>query len=242
MGVGCAHWRRDIARLALLPLGQPPVQFAFTLSSEMHFRYIGKVALIGRIILLVVSLATIGSSPCLADQLQWNALSTCEQAVQAIGRESLLISYCSQANEDYIELWFVRRAYIVHTPADGLFEIRVFAKCLYRSRNAFSPEEFPVSTAQWSFNKVRDPRWFVEGIDLAYVYVHTGDRSFQCLGKVLGLECLIEVETISLPSDVMEEIAPRISPGHQISLQSFDHLPAWPPRSSKAIPLRGTRY
>lgn len=203
----------------------------------MHSIHVGKGATICRIIILVVSLATIGSSTCLADQLQWNALSACEEAVQAIGRESLLISYCSQANEDYVELWLVRGAYVIHTPAEGLFEVLVVAKRLYKSQKAFSSGEFPVSADQWGFNEVRDSGWFVEGIDLAYTYIHTGDSSFHCLGNVLGLECLVGVETISLPGYVMEKMTPRRSRGHHISLQSFDFLPARRPRaSSKRLP------
>ena len=202
----------------------------------MHSIHVGKEATICRIIILVVSLATIGSSTCLADQLQWNALSVCEEAAQAIGRQSLLISYCSQANEDYVELWLVRGAYIVDTPAEGLFEVLVLAKCLYKSQRAFSAGEFPVSADQWGFNEVHDSGWFIERIDLAYVYTHTGDSSFQCLGKVLELECLVGVERISLPGDVMEKMMLRRSPNLHISLQSFDLLPARPREDSKDIP------
>ena len=157
--------------------------------------------------------------------------------MQAIGRESLLISYCSQANEDYVELWFVRGAYVVHTPAEGLFEVLVLAERLYKSQKAFSSGEFPVSDDQWGFNEVHESGWYIQRIDLAYTYIYTGDGSFQCLGKVLGLECLVGVETISLPGDVMEKISPRRSPGHLVTLQSFDLLPAWRSHvSSKRAP------
>lgn len=194
----------------------------------MDTTYVGKRAAICRIAILVVSLVIVGSSTCLADQLQWNAFSICEEATRVIGRQSLLVSYCSQMNEDYVELWLVRGAYVVDTPAEGLFEVLVLAKRLYRSRKAFSSGEFPVAANHWNFNEVRDSGWFVAGIDLAYAYVYTGDSFFQCLGKVLGLECLIEVETIALPSDVMEKLAPRRSSGHQISLPPFDLPPARP--------------
>jgi len=170
----------------------------------MNFIHVGKGVTICRITILVVSLATIGFSTCFGDQLQWNALSVCEEAAQAIGHESLLISYCSQANEDYVEVWLVRDLKVVDTPVPGLFEILILAKCLYSSHRAFSSEELSVSDENWTLNEVRDPRWFVEGIDLAYAYIHTGDGSFQCLGKVLELECLISVETISLPGDVIK--------------------------------------
>jgi hypothetical protein len=141
-------------------------------------------------------------------------------------------------NEDYVELWLVRGAYVVGTPAEGLFEVVVLAKRLYRSRKAFSSGEFPVAADHWSFNKVRDSGWFVAGIDLAYAYVYTGDSSFHCLGKVLELECLIRVETINLPEDVMEKITDGRSPDHHISLQSFDLLPPRPRCSSNDVPSR----
>ncbi|MCK4964457.1 MAG: hypothetical protein KAS54_05195, partial [Dehalococcoidia bacterium] len=153
------------------------------------------------------------------------------------GRESLLISYCSQANEDYVEVWFVRGAFVVHTPVEGLFEVLVLAKRLYKSQKAFSSGEFPLSADQLSFNEERDSAWFAERIDLAYAYIYMGGSSFQCLGKVLGLECLVGVETINLPVDVVEKITPRRSSGHHISLQSFDLLPARRPRvGSKRAP------
>lgn len=183
--------------------------------------HVGKGATICRITILVVSLAMIGSSTCLADQLQWNSLSVCEEAAQAIGRESLLISYCSLANEDHVELWLVRGADVVDTPAEGLFEVLVFAKRLYKSQKIFPSGEHPVSADHWSFNEIRDSRWSSEKIDLAYAYIHTGDSSFQCLGKVLNLECVVGVETISLPDDVMKKITARKSPSRRSTLQSI---------------------
>jgi len=199
----------------------------------MHSIHVGKEGTICRIIILIVSLATIGSLACLADQLQWNALSVCEEAAQTIGRQSLLISYCSQANEDYVELWLVRDLKVVNTPVANLFEVLVLAKCLYRSQRTFSSEEFPVSAEQWGFTEVHDFGWSIERIDLAYVYTQTGDSSFQCLGKVLELECLVGVETISLPGDVMDKMMLRRSSGYRISQHSFDLLPARPREDSK---------
>ncbi len=180
--------------------------------------------MISRITILAVSLAAIATSSCLADQLQWNALSVCEDAMQRIGRHSLLISYCSQADEDYVELWLVRELKVVDTPVAGLFEVLVLAKCLYRSQRTFSSEEFPVSDNHWAFGEAHDPRWFAEGIDLAYVYIHAGGNSFQCLGKAIDLECHVGVETITLPNDVMEKIMVGRSSGRRISPQWIDSI------------------
>lgn len=180
---------------------------------------------------LVVSLVAAGSSICVADQLQWNGLGVCEEAVQVIEQQSLLVSYCSLASVDHVELWLVRRAYIVRTPAEGLFEVLVLAKRLYKSQKAFSSTEFPVPADQWSFYQVRDRGWIVERIDLAYMYTYAADSSFECLGKLLGLECLVGVETISLPGNVMERASHRRIPGHLISLHSFSAFPSWRPHA-----------
>lgn len=202
----------------------------------MNTNYVGKGIDIFRGILLVVSLAAIGSSACLADQLQWNARSVCAEAAQAIGRESLVISYCSQADADYVEVWLVRGAYVVETSAEDLFEVFVLAKRLYKSQQIFSSVEFPVRADQWHFNDTHDFGWVVEGIDLAYTYIYTGGRTFHCLGKVLELDCQVGVETISLPGDVMETLMLRRRLGHYINLQSFEFLPARPRGSFERIP------
>ncbi|MFC2106671.1 hypothetical protein ACFLS0_07980 [Candidatus Bipolaricaulota bacterium] len=202
----------------------------------MHFIHVGKGTAICRIIILVVSFAAIGSLACLADQLQWNALSVCKEAAQAIGHESLLVSYCSQANEDYVELWLVRGACVVETSAEGLFEVLVLAKRLYMSQEPFSAKQFPVPADQWRFNGIHGFGWVVEGIDMAYTYIYTGGSSFHCLGKVLELECLIGVETITLPAPVMEKVTTRRSSGYRMNLQSFDHLPARQRAGPRRVP------
>ena len=146
-----------------------------------------------RSILLIILLAAIGSSVCLADQLQWNTYDVCVEAAQAIAREPLLMSYCSLANADYVEVWFVRDVTVVETSADGLFEVIVLARRLLISQEPFSSVEFPVLADQWRFNAMRDAGWTIERIDLAYVYAYTGGGLFQCLGKVLELDCRVEV-------------------------------------------------
>jgi hypothetical protein len=177
-------------------------------------------------ILLVIFLAVIGSSVCLADQLQWNTVDVCVGAAQVIARKPLLLSYCSRANADYVEVWFVRDVAVVETSADGLFEVVVLARRLLISQEPFSSAEFPVLADQWRFNATRDEQWAIEGIDLAYVYTYTGHGLFQCLGKSLELDCSVDVETISLPGEVMKTVLPRTRLGPNPSLQPFLFSPA----------------
>jgi hypothetical protein len=182
-------------------------------------------AMVSRVFMLVASLTIIAGSPCVGDQLQWNAFRVCEEAARVIGRQPVLVSYCSLADEDHVELWSVSGLGVVDTPVEGLFEVLVLAKPLYRSQHPFSPAEFPVPDDEWAFNEVRDPEWSAEGIDLAYVYVHVGGNSFQCLGKALGLECRVGVETRALPEGLMEKIATGRSSGHLNPLRMIGLAP-----------------
>jgi len=202
----------------------------------MNSNHGGKGITVCRSILVVVFLAVIGSSACLADQLQWNAYGDCAKAVQAIGRNSLLIAYCSLSDADYVEVWLVQGAITAETSAEGLFEVSVLAKSLFRSQEPFSAVEFPVSANQWHFTANCNAGWTIEEIDLAYTYIYVGNGSFQCLGKVLELDCLVGVETISLPGDVMRTLLPRTRLGHHLSLQPFDFLLTQPRSSFGRIP------
>ena len=169
----------------------------------------GKGSDIVRSILLVLCLVAIASFTCFADQLQWNDQAASRKAVQALVEESWIISYCSLADSDTVQTWLIRGVYVADTSAEGLVEIRILAKCLYQSQEAFAADEFPLSEDRWNFDPVHDSGWGITGIDLAYTYIYTQDSSFQCLGKALDLPCQIGVETISLPDKLMETLEAR---------------------------------
>jgi hypothetical protein len=175
----------------------------------MNTNRLGKGTGIVRSILLVILLTLIGSSVCFADQLQWNDQTASLRAVQALVQESWVISYCSQADSDIVQVWLIRGVTIADTSAEGLVEIRVLAKCLYQSQESFAADEFPLPEDRWNFEQVDDSGWGITGIDLAYMYVTTQDGSFQCLGKALDLQCQIGVETITLPDALMETLEAR---------------------------------
>jgi len=183
-------------------------------------------------IALFAALFVLGvAASCFGDQLQWTPLSVCRDAAKMIVRQPLLVSFCSQADEDYVELWLVRDLKATATPAPGLHEVVVSAECLYRSDRAFSSEELPVSEEQWVFHKAEDPRRSVVGIDLAYVYIYVGGGSFRCLAQVLGLACVVGVESIHLPDQVMEEVA--------ACREAKRHTVSWP---IEGIPERCQRH
>jgi len=123
--------------------------------------------------------------------------------------QPLLLSFCSQADEDYVELWLVRNLRVAATSAPNLHEVTVTARRLYTSDRAFSSDDFPVSKEDWTFHVAEEPPYVVAGIDLAYVYVHGANGAFHCLAKALGLPCEVGVETIRLPNHVMDDISER---------------------------------
>ena len=169
--------------------------------------------------ILILCMVMSGSLTCLADQLQWNDRDVCERAVREIKREPILLSYCSLADEEHVEVWLVKRVDIVNTPAEGLFEIRVVGRRLYESKNAFSAGEYREPVDYIELKDERDSGWVFQKIDLAYVYLPAGSSSFRCLGTILGLQFLVELETMSLPSDLMKKITGRRNPGNQLNRQ-----------------------
>ena len=173
-------------------------------------------------LLFVVLIVFAYTGLCTGDQLQWNALLVCRDAAETIARLPLLVSFCSLADEDYVEVWLLRGLHATETLASGLYEITVSAKARYRSDRPFSAGDFPIPEEQWRFHKAETHDGYATAIDLAYVYVYIGGRSFRCLGHVLGLSCHVEVETIQLPAHVMAEVAMALGSGCLPSLAPPD--------------------
>jgi len=186
--------------------GSPRIVSAYT-SSMTRLGHIEDRMRGRRIVLIVLPLVLALAGSCVADQLQWAPLPVCQAAAKALSRQPFLVSFCSQAEEDNIELWTVTHLAIEATPFPNLFEIIVTGTVLYRSDRSHSSAEFPVPKEQWTFHDIENARRCSFGIDLAYVYVHLGSGSFRCLAKLLGMDCLVAVETLRLPDDVMEKLA-----------------------------------
>ena len=175
----------------------------------MNITRCGQGIAVRRSILLILCIVAFGSFTGLTDQLQWNDETASLRAVQALVQESCVISYCSQADSDNVEVWLIRGITVADTSAEGLFEIKLLARCLYQSQENFTAGEFPLPEDRWDFEQVNDSGWGIAGIDLAYTYVYTQDSSFQCLGKTLDLPSQIGVETITLPDELMEALEAR---------------------------------
>ena len=158
-----------------------------------------------KIVILAIVLVAITTMSCIADQLAWNSRGTCEEAVKSIGQASILLSYCSLCNNEHVEIWLVRGIIIAPTAAQGLFEVNVLGKRLYRSNEAFQENDYSEPVEYEAVTGESPARWFVTGIDLAYVYVPTRNGSFRCLGKVIKRECSVNVDTISLPHQLLEQ-------------------------------------
>jgi len=104
----------------------------------------------------------------------------------------------------------VKGIIVVPTATQGLFEVNVFGIRLYRSKEAFRETKYSEPVEYEAFTGEGPARWFVTGIDLAYVYVPTSEGVFRCLGKVIERECSINVDTISLPHQLLEQAAREV--------------------------------
>lgn len=144
-----------------------------------------------------------------ADQLAVNAPAVCDEAVKKLPPGSVVVSYCSLADEERVEVWLVRsarkEAWQDHTGAarPGQARVTLTVDRLFRSKNKFNegdyrePVEYEPAPATEAGRTNSE-----EQIDLAYVYVAGADGSYRCLGKVLEQDCEVAVERVTLPKEV----------------------------------------
>jgi len=165
-------------------------------------------------IMLAIVLVAVTTASCLADQLawnsrgtceDWNSRGTCEEAAKSIEQGSILLSYCSLCSNEHVEVWLVKGIIVSPTVTQGLFQVNVLGKRLYRSEEAFQESDYSEPVQYEVVKGGGRARWFITGIDLAYVYVPTSDGVFRCLGKVIKRECSINVDTISLPPELFQQ-------------------------------------
>ena len=163
-----------------------------------------------RILTLVIVLVAIIMVPCLADQLAWNSRATCEEAAKSIQQNAILLSYCSLCNNEHVEVWLVKGIIVAPTAVQGLFELSVLGKRLYTSKEVFQGNQHWEPIPYEAFMKEGSLRWFAAAIDLAYVYVPMDEGTFRCLGKIIKRKCIINVNTISLPRQILEEAKRKV--------------------------------
>lgn len=154
--------------------------------------------------LLAVCLVLVGAFMVSADQLQWNSRAVCEQAMSSIKRASWIVLYCSLCDGDSAEIWSVKGVAIVPTSAGGLFELNVSGHRLGAFSQSMSATGFLEMEADGP--ATCESIWMTNGVDLAYTYVLTGDGSLQPLGRILGLSCRVDLETISLSAEVLRTL------------------------------------
>ena len=142
-----------------------------------------------------------------ADQYQIVDFKTAQRAVEVIKWKPFLVSYCSECDKQAVQVWKVRDALI--TTDDGKnFSVKIFGKRVYESEKIFDRGKYrePVQYMASKYPTAAD-EWFVQEIDLAYIYVPIGGttRTFENLAQFMSLKPLnIQVAAINLPMDVMQ--------------------------------------
>ena len=157
-------------------------------------------------IVIACMIALFATSTCFADQLAWNSREICEESAMAIKRNSILISYCSLCDNEYVEIWLVKKVIVGTTAVHNLFQVNIFGKRMYKSKKAFQEKQYFEPVDYESIAHDDSSQWFLEGIDLAYIYVPTVNGSFLCLGKMMQYDCDVNVEIINLPSKIIDNI------------------------------------
>ncbi len=168
------------------------------------------------LLLLLLALAT-----ARADQLQWNSRADTDRALERLQPGTIVISYCSEANTDHVEVWRVIAAVPTPTVVDGYWETQVFAKRLLSSKEPVVRGTYrePIAFAPAKPKRSRHPSsdlHVLAPVDFAYVYVQVNHNVFACLGQTLGLPCEVSVESIRLPPAALRLLAqapkPRLGP------------------------------
>jgi hypothetical protein len=167
--------------------------------------YERKEVLMSKTLMVAIILVAITAALCFADQLAWNAREICEEAAKRIRQNSILISYCSCCDNEHLEVWLVKRVIVATIATQGWFKVNIFGRRLFTSKKAFRENQYSEPVQYEAVTGDGSSRWLLEGIDLAYVYVPTSKGSFHCLAKGIKRECSINVDTISLPSQLLEQ-------------------------------------
>jgi hypothetical protein len=165
-----------------------------------------------RVYILFVFAVSLFQFPVYADQLSWNSREECEKAVKKLSKGSIVISYCSFCNDEYVEIWQVQKAVVTYTGRKEFYKVEIFYKKLFRSKKAFDVGKYKEPVEYEKVFAQKDDKsdlYDRSGVDLAYIYTKETENVFSCLGKQLSFECEVKVDKIQLPQKVMDEIQKR---------------------------------
>jgi len=154
-------------------------------------------------------------APCLAFLLpekparadQWQVLSPeqAQRAKAALQPGSLLVLHCS-ACRDRVEVLRVESAKVMPWRGDrGRRVLRVRGQRLLRSETSFASGTYAASVARFLAPKtvraITD-----EEVDLAYVYIQSGQNRFACLALELGLPTSDVIAQLALPDAAWQSL------------------------------------
>jgi hypothetical protein len=152
-----------------------------------------------RVYILFVFAVSLFQFPVYADQLSWNSREECEKAVKKLSKGSIVISYCSFCNDEYVEIWQVQKAVVTYTGRKEFYKVEIFYRKLFRSKKAFDGGKYKEPVEYEKVFAQKDDKsdlYDRSGVDLAYIYTKETENVFSCLGKQLSFECEVKVDKI----------------------------------------------
>lgn len=153
-----------------------------------------------------------------ADQLAWISSENAEKVVKSLQQEILsqrdtpyyMVSYCSMCDGERVEVWEVKEVASVAATVADYFQVHVLGRCVLRSAEAIRKGEYR-EPIKYEPVPAKEQTWFLQGVDLAYVYAPSSDGSFICIGKKYKLDCDVLVKRIKIDRDAYAR--PKKLPG-----------------------------
>jgi len=144
-----------------------------------------------------------------ADQLAYISKEDCERAAKKLPAGTIVISYCSLCDNQYVEVWKVRKTMVSHTGYKDYHAVNIFYTRLFRSKKSFAEGEYkePVEYEKFVARDDSESGLYGSSIaDLAYIYTKDADNIFRPLGKQLSLKCEVKTDQVRLPAAVTRDI------------------------------------
>ncbi|OPZ69338.1 MAG: hypothetical protein BWY82_02332 [Verrucomicrobia bacterium ADurb.Bin474] len=133
---------------------------------------------------------------CLADQLAYLDKADAIRVAADLRDRELVVTFCSECEQDKLELWLISHAEAHYTGHGSYFEILLTVRPLMESISEIDASQLLSQTPLvWSGHDHRKLRSIP--IDLAYTYVLVEDE-WVCAGIHFGLPCEVSLERFQL--------------------------------------------
>lgn len=127
-----------------------------------------------------------------ADQLAYLEKADAIRAAEDLRNREIAITYCSECDDDKMELWLISHVEAHYTGHESHYEVLLTARPMMESIETLEPAQV-ASGAPLIWSRPVDQKLRSIPIDLAYTYVWANEE-WVCAGLHLGLPCEVSLE------------------------------------------------